>query len=208
MPQIPGVTIPQEKTQENKKENDRQYLESQEQRALERDVREAKRKAAAYDAAGLDEAFTEQALKVKQKQAAYNQFCKQTGRAKRLDRTQVVGYSKNISNKVNVAVKQREKLVNSLRNSPVRLPDGSFSKITKGAAISDLETFAGKNAKTELRVKNFLAVNYGRRAEEWRHSKARSYIDTPEGPKKAIIHWFYEESIGAKEVFVKGWSKK
>ena len=60
MPQIPGVTIPQDKRRQDKEENDRLYQESQQQRALERDVRDAKRKAAAYNAAGLKEAFEQE----------------------------------------------------------------------------------------------------------------------------------------------------
>lgn len=110
LPQIPGVTIPQDKTQQGKEENDKEYQLSQKQRALERDVRAAKRKAAAYDAAGLQEAFAEQALQVKQKQAAYNAFCKETGRAKRLDRTQVAGYNKSVSAKATAAANRAERV--------------------------------------------------------------------------------------------------
>ena len=67
---------------------------------------------------------------------------------------------------------------------------------------------AGKGSKTDLRVKNFLVQNYGGSAENWQHSKGRGYIDTADGPKKAVIHWFYEENVGAKEIFGIIWSKK
>ena len=160
------------------------------------------------EAAGDKEGFEHEALKIKNVQAKYNAFCKETGRTKRLDRTQVFNYNKSISGKANAVAKSRVKLETSLRNSPIKLPDGSFSKITEGAKIDGVETFAGKGSKNELRVKNFLKENYGGNSEAWQHSKARSYIDTPEGSKKAVIHWFYEESIGVKEAFVKGWSKK
>ena len=103
---------------------------------------------------------------------------------------------------------EEKKLETSLRSNPVKLPDGTFSKITEGTKISDIETFAGKGSKPDLRVKNFLVQNYGGSAENWQHSKGRGYIDTADGPKKAVIHWFYEENVGAKEIFVKGWSKK
>ena len=52
MPQIPGVTIPQDKQRQGKEANDKEYQESQQQRALERSIREAKRKQAAFKAAG------------------------------------------------------------------------------------------------------------------------------------------------------------
>ena len=93
-PMIPGVSIPTEQDdKESKEENDRIYAESQEQRALERRVRYAKREAAMYDAAGDKEAFTTASQKVKNAQADYNAFCKETGRKKWLDRTQVYGYT-------------------------------------------------------------------------------------------------------------------
>lgn len=205
---IPGVFIPSNLPEEDKEENDRIYAESQEQRRLEREIRYAKQKAAMMDAAGDKEGFEQEALKIKNAQTKYNAFCKETGRTKRLDRTQVYEYNKSVSSKATAAAKRRELLETALRNAPVKLPDNTLSKITEGAKISGVETFAGKGSNKELRVKNFLVQNYGGRADEWQHSKARTYIDTSDGPKKAVIHWFYEQSVGAKETFVKGWSKK
>ena len=205
---IPGVSIPRDREEQNKAENDKTYRESQEQRRLEREIRYAKQKAAMMEAAGDTEGFEQEALKVKNAQAKYNAFCKKTGRTKRLDRTQVYDYNKSVSSKATAAAKRREKLEASLRGSPVKLPDNTLSKITVGAKITDIETFAGKGSNKSLRVKDFLVKNYGGQANEWQHSKARTYVDTDDGPKKAVIHWFYEERIGAKEVFVKGWSKK
>lgn len=205
---IPGVSIPRDRQTQGKTENDRMYAESQEQRRLEREIRYSKQKAALMEAAGDREGFEKEAVKIKEKQADYNAFCKKTGRTKRLDRTQVFEYNKSVSAKSVAAAKRREKLETSLRSNPVKLPDGTFSKITEGTKISGIETFAGKGSKTDLRVKNFLVQNYGGSAENWQHSKGRSYIDTADGPKKAVIHWFYEENVGVKEIFVKGWSKK
>ena len=160
------------------------------------------------NAAGDKEGFEAEALKIKNAQAEYNAFCKKTGRTKRLDRTQVYAYNKSVSNKSTAAAKRREQLETALRSTPVKLPDNTLSKITEGAKISDIETFAGKGSNKELRVKDFLVQNYGGQANEWQHSKARTYVDTAEEPKKAVIHWFYEQSVGSKEIFVKGWSKK
>lgn len=99
LPQIPHVTIPQDEPEQNKEENDKEYLESQQQRALEREVRNAKRKAAAFDVAGLKDAFAEEAVRVREKQQAYREFCKQTGRRERLDRLGVAGYTRSVSSK-------------------------------------------------------------------------------------------------------------
>lgn len=205
---IPGVSIPRDLPEENKEENNRIYEESQEQRRLEREIRYAKQKSVMLEKAGDKEGFEKEALKIKDAQKKYNAFCKETGRTKRLDRTQVYEYNRSISVKTTAAVKRRERLETALRSTPVKLPDNTFSKITEGAKISDIETFAGRGSNKELRVKEFLVQNYGGKANEWQHSKARTYINTDDGPRKAVIHWFYEQSVGAKETFVKGWSKK
>ena len=91
---------------------------------------------------------------------------------------------------------------------PVKLPDGTMSQLTKFTEIKDIEVFAGEGAKEELRVRDFLAMNYGGSAEKWQHTKGRGFVDTPEGSKRAMLHWFEEETVGIKEMFVKGWSKK
>ena len=91
MPQIPNVTFPQDKKIESKAENDRLYQESQEQRALERSIRAAKRKQAAFQAAGLPEAADRQRTLVRQRQAAMREFIAKTGRARRYDRESIKG---------------------------------------------------------------------------------------------------------------------
>lgn len=91
LPQIPGVTIPQDKRQQNKEANDKEYQESQQQRALERSIREAKRKQAAFKAAGLDDAASDMAQTIKDRQAAMREFIGKTGRARRYDRESIRG---------------------------------------------------------------------------------------------------------------------
>lgn len=105
---IPGVSIPRDLPKENKAENDRIYALSQEQRRLEREVRYAKQKAAMMEAAGDKEGFEQEALKVKNARAKYNAFCKETGRTKRLDRTQVYEYNRSVSSKATAAAKRAE----------------------------------------------------------------------------------------------------
>lgn len=89
LPQIPKVTIPQEKPEQDKKENDRLYRESQQQRAYERDIRNAKRKKEAFAKAGLDDAAKEQEAVIRARQECMREFVKQTGRTRRYDREQI-----------------------------------------------------------------------------------------------------------------------
>ena len=89
LPQIPKVTIPQDKPEQNKKENDRLYRESQQQRAYERDIRNAKRKREAFAKAGLDDAAKKQEAVIRARQERMREFIKRTGRTRRYDREQI-----------------------------------------------------------------------------------------------------------------------
>lgn len=91
MPQIPGVTIPQDKRRQGKEVNDKLYQESQEQRALERSIRDAKRKQAAFKAAGLDDAAADMGNTIADRQAAMREFINRTGRTRRYDRESIKG---------------------------------------------------------------------------------------------------------------------
>lgn len=83
IPIIPGVTIPHGADNiQPKEENDKAYAESQEQRALERKIREAKRVVAMEG----DLATKEDKARVKELQAEMREFIEQTGRTRRYDR--------------------------------------------------------------------------------------------------------------------------
>ena len=123
LPQIPRVTIPQDRPEQDKEDNDREYLMSQQQRALERDVRNAKRRAAAFDAAGLRDAFSEESVRVREKRQAYRDFCQKTGRRERLDRLGVAGYTRSVSQKATKIQKSSE--TRSLKVEEIRKRIGS-----------------------------------------------------------------------------------
>lgn len=86
IPMIPGVSIPHAQDYvQPKEENDKAYAESQEQRALERKIRAAKR------AIEMGDDSPEAKDKLKQAQAEMRQFIKETGRTRRYDREQLYG---------------------------------------------------------------------------------------------------------------------
>lgn len=106
---VPRVTISNvSRTNEPKEKNDRIYAESQEQRRLEREIRYAKQKAAMLNAAGDRSGFEAEAVKIKNAQAKYNKFCKETGRTKQNDRTQVYEYNRSVSSKANAAARRAQ----------------------------------------------------------------------------------------------------
>lgn len=125
---VPGYSVPrtQELTPEEEQENALQYAQSQQQRYLEREVRNAKTEALAYDAAGDKEGFVLASQKVKQTQADYAAFCKQTGRTPRTDRLQVYGYNRSVSSKATAATrgyKPQAAPVKAVNPAPIVKPD-------------------------------------------------------------------------------------
>ena len=125
---VPGYSVPRvaELTPEQEQENALQYAQSQQQRYLEREVRHAKTEALAYDAAGDKEGFVLASQKVKQTQADYAAFCKQTGRTPRTDRLQVYGYNRSVSSKATAATrgyKPQATPVKAVKPAPIVKPD-------------------------------------------------------------------------------------
>ena len=87
IPVVPGVSIPHGADNiEPKAQNDKDYAESQQQRALERQIREAKR---VVEMEG-PLASKEDKDRVKDLQAQMRDFINETGRTRRYDREQVV----------------------------------------------------------------------------------------------------------------------
>ena len=86
IPVIPGVSIPHGADAiQPEAENNRAYAESQEQRELERRIREAKR----VIAMAGDTATKEDKASLRELQADMREFIDRTGRTRRYDREQI-----------------------------------------------------------------------------------------------------------------------
>ena len=72
--------------EQDKEANDREYEESQQQRALERKYRYAKRDLMTAKARGDEEEIIRQKIRVKNARTELNDFCEETGRARRSNR--------------------------------------------------------------------------------------------------------------------------
>lgn len=90
-------------------ENQREYEESQEQRALERDIRQQKNRVLAADAIGDDETKLIAQIKLKEKEAKLNGFLDRTDRTRRGDRQQVQGFGRSQASQATWAVKKAKK---------------------------------------------------------------------------------------------------
>lgn len=198
---IPGVSIPREMPTENKAGNDRIYAESQEQRRLEREIRYAKQKAVMLDKAGDKEGFEAETLKIKNAQAKYNAFCKETGRSKRIDRTQVFEYNRSVSSKATAAAK-REKLKKEMLSTEALPAKAKIhlnpTKINvQSLSFDDNHINAERKHKvTELEAKNwienalFSTSVWGDKYERYYSKNGAAYVDT----KENLIRTAYSKS--------------
>ena len=102
---VDGLSYPRYEETQDAEQNAKEYAESQKQRQLERNVRQAKLEAIAQDAAGNKAAFEQAALKVRKANSDYKAFCNDNGLTPRPDRLQVytsedkTGYNRSISSK-------------------------------------------------------------------------------------------------------------
>lgn len=86
-------------------ENEKAYEAAQKQRKLERDIRAEKRKAIAAEAAGDQEGLSKAGSKLKAKREELRQHVADTGRARRSNREQIVGYTRGLEQKASSAAR-------------------------------------------------------------------------------------------------------
>lgn len=225
---IPGVSIPRDRPEQDKEENDKVYAESQEQRRLEREIRYSKQKAAMMEAAGDKEGFEKEAVKIREKQADYNAFCKKTGRTKRLDRTQVFEYNKSISGKVTSINRKRDKNIFAVKSGSyqndisssglpkvIKLPKETLKQtanvnlpnihavVPKGAELSSVVAIAGAGTSSPIKDIQRLVSKYPSfgDANGWQKKSGVTITDN----FRYEIHW-YENTGGVPsgEVKAKG----
>ena len=120
-PFVPGINF-QRYFPYPKEENDRRYMQFQQQRAMERGIRAAKRECMMLQEAGDDEGLQKASLRLRNQREKYSAYCKETGLKQHNDRTQVYGYDRSKSSKAVWA--ERKAAGNALTN-------GSNSSIIK-----------------------------------------------------------------------------
>ena len=183
-------------TEEELRENDRIYAESQRQRSLERRIRNAKTQAVVYDAAGDEQAFAKMAAQVKRAQEAYKNYCKEVGRTPRLERTQVSGYNRSVSGKATQSYRRQTTITigrsigAKALNYLVKLPNGEEVTFTEGTKITNIEVIAGKGRKRIIDILPLLIDKYGGSGSEWQKKKGTGYLDYYGESYKAEVHWY------------------
>lgn len=109
-----------------KEENDRRYMQFQQQRAMERGIRAAKRECMMLQETGDTEGLQKASLRLRNQREKYKTYCKETGLKQHNDRTQVYGYDRSRSSKT----------VWAERKAKSGLDNGSRSGIMNTGVIS------------------------------------------------------------------------
>lgn len=124
-PFVPGINF-QRYFPYPKEENNRRYMQFQQQRAMERGIRAAKRKCMMLQEVGDTEGLQKASLRLRNQREKYRAYCKETGLKQHNDRTQVYGYDRSRSSKT----------VWAERKAKSGLDNGSRSGIMNTGVIS------------------------------------------------------------------------
>lgn len=135
-PFVPELNVMRYFPTQDFEENDRLFNLSQQQRALERDVRKYKRECIVYNAVDDKEMFEKSAVKLKNKEQQLKEFTIKNNSTRKKDREQVYGFDRSISSK---AVSANKKVVNKA-NSLYNLGDekDNISAYLRNKQVHDL----------------------------------------------------------------------
>lgn len=171
----------------------------QEQRQLERNVRERKRECMSLEALGDKEGFKQAAVKLKREQDKLKQFCANTGRTLKPDRTAVPGYGRSIAGKVtsisnenNILRKEKHltlpKQSAMLKTSKEQSPIGSqiFSKDNRVKMLQQERIISGNSYETAIIYNSDGSIAFKRKGEAYSVTFTAEQIKSMKG--KTLTH--------------------
>lgn len=184
-----------------------EYEATQSQRYIERQIRRWKRENQAMAAAGLDTGKS--AAKIKKWQNAQKDFSRQTGLKRQYDREQIPGLTKprlrRIMKPSDSDIYIGKGLGAEAFRDKVLMPGGGKSKLAEGSKIIKVVTFAGKGTKKPVRIAEHLSNKYGGKPSEWKKVRGEGVVQTPNGKRRAELHWFENPAAGRVDMKVKRW---
>ena len=126
-PFVPGINF-QRYFPYPKEENDRRYMQFQQQRAMERGIRAAKRECMMLQEVGDTEGLQKASLRLRNQREKYKAYCKETGLKQHNDRTQVYGYDRSKSSRTVWA--ERKAAISEKSSKPITpITDKSIEKV-------------------------------------------------------------------------------
>lgn len=214
----------EEKKVEYNGEKYTEYEASQMQRGIERDIRKLKRTVAAIEATGEDASAERATLRKAQK--SYTDFSEQTKMKKQSARTMIASKkaereAKKAYNTAGIPLTHDGKndiishddisIPRSVGAAPhrdrVKLPNGSYSRVTEGTKITKVVAFAGKGLKRQVDVAEHLSKQIGGKAEHWQHLRGEGFVDVDGESQRAELHWFENSDVeGRFRMKVKRWN--
>lgn len=131
-PFVPGINF-QRYFPYPKEENDRRYMQFQQQRAMERGIRAAKRECMMLQETGDTEGLQKASLRLRNQREKYSAYCKETGLKQHNDRTQVYGYDRSKSSKTVWAEKKalNQKYQQRMHDLGINNPPKNLDKFNK-----------------------------------------------------------------------------
>ena len=212
-------------------ENLKYYEQEQRQRTLERRIRNTKRetmnwrtamkaekdpgKKAEYEAE-----YQRKAALLQRQNAAYNQFCEETGLKKQHDRIHIAKWDRKQAAQARAAAKKWQERPNPSGNPiaftrndgiiksmdvgrslgaaskkyAVKMPGSrDHVRLAEGQTVSG-KTFAGKGTDTEIRERYRLEVAYKKPADSFEKVSGNGYIIV-DGKKRYVeLHWYESEN--------------
>lgn len=226
IPFFPGFSRSRPPRQ-NEEENKKEYAESQQQRALERKVREEKRELEVMKAQGAtSDEIASQKMAVRNAQADLNNFCNETGRAKQPGRTSTpvnatfpdgyqqtrAGARKPLNTGSETGIINLEDIqitkgagARGKNYNVLDLGTGEEYRLVPGTSIKNVQVFAGKGTSTEYRQAYKYADKYNNEPEDWQHVKGNGVLRTEDGDRPAEIHWSQSDQTGPVDHFIKRW---
>lgn len=131
-PFVPGINFQRYFPYPNE-ENDRRYMQFQQQRAMERGIRAAKRECMMLQETGDTEGLQKASLRLRNQREKYRAYCKETGLKQHNDRTQVYGYDRSKSSKTVWAERKalNQKYQQRMHDLGINNPPKSLDKFNK-----------------------------------------------------------------------------
>ena len=126
-PFVPGINF-QRYFPYPKEENDRRYMQFQQQRAMERGIRAAKRECMMLQETGDTEGLQKASLRLRNQREKYRAYCKETGLKQHNDRTQVYGYDRSRSAKT-VWAERKATVSEKSSKSITQITDKSIERV-------------------------------------------------------------------------------
>lgn len=87
----------------------------------------------------------------------------------------------------------------------VKLPDGTYAKVTEGTKITKVVVFAGGNTNKKVKVAKYLAKQYNNDPKDWKKVRGEGFVDVNEESLKCELHWFESKQTGRVKMKVKRW---